>query len=173
VNAILQPRAPLPTRRRAMKVADVDEVLAIEAGAYSHPWTRGNFMDSLVAGYSAEVLLSISQAPQELLGYFVAMPGVDELHLLNITIAPTWQRLGHGTALLDAVRVLAQCQGLGSLWLEVRHNNQRARALYRRCGFAEVGVRKNYYPAPGGREDAVVMKLHVPAQFPEPPRVLD
>jgi [ribosomal protein S18]-alanine N-acetyltransferase len=156
-----------------MKAADIDGVLAIEASAYSHPWSRGNFVDSLVAGYSAEVLVSSSQAPQELLGYFVAMPGVDELHLLNITIAPAWQRLGHGTALLDAVRVLAQRQGLSSLWLEVRHGNQRAQALYRRYGFAEVGLRRAYYPAPGGREDAVVMKLNMCAQFTQPPRVLD
>jgi [ribosomal protein S18]-alanine N-acetyltransferase len=173
MNAVLQPRVPLPTRRRAMKAADLDEVLAIEARSYSHPWTRGNFMDSLMAGYSAEVLLSISQTPQELLGYFVAMQGVDELHLLNITIAPAWQKLGHGTAMLDAVRVLAQRHGLGTLWLEVRHSNQHAQALYRRCGFAEVGQRRNYYPAVGGREDAVVMVLNVRTQFTEPPRVLD
>jgi [ribosomal protein S18]-alanine N-acetyltransferase len=178
MSALLQPRTPLPTRRRAMKVADVDAVAAIEATAYSFPWTRGNFVDSLVAGYHAEVLLSQAPSasallPPQTLGYFVAMTGVDELHLLNITIAPAWQGLGHGTALLDAVRVLAQRLGLGSLWLEVRQGNTRAQTLYQRYGFAQVGLRKNYYPAPGSREDAVVMSLNVRSQFPEPPRVLD
>ncbi len=178
MSALLQPRAPLPTRRRAMKAADVDTVAAIEATAYSYPWTRGNFVDSLVAGYHADVLLAQGPMPPaqwspQVLGYFVAMTGVDELHLLNITIAPAWQGQGHGTALLDSVRVLAQRLGLGSLWLEVRQGNTRAQALYRRYGFAEVGLRKNYYPAPGSREDAVVMSLNVRSPFTEPPHVLD
>jgi ribosomal-protein-alanine N-acetyltransferase len=92
-------------------------------------------------------------------GYFVAMPGVDELHLLNITVAPAWQGQGHGQALLDVVMAQARARQLALLWLEVRQSNQRARALYRRRGFAEVGQRKGYYPAAGGREDAVVMRL--------------
>jgi [ribosomal protein S18]-alanine N-acetyltransferase len=178
MNALLQPRQPVPTRRREMKAADVDAVAAIEATAYSYPWTRGNFIDSLAAGYHADVLLALgdftaSQPAPPLLGYFVAMTGVDELHLLNITIAPAWQGLGHGTALLDSVLVLAQRLGLGSLWLEVRQGNARAQALYQRYGFAEVGRRKNYYPAPGQREDAVVMSLNVRSPLTEPPRVLD
>ncbi len=139
-----------------MTVADLPAVLAVEVCAYSHPWSQGNFIDSLAAGYAAEVLASPATG---VVGYFVAMPGVDELHLLNITVAPAWQRQGHGNALLDAVQAHARAQHLALLWLEVRQSNGRAQALYRRRGFAEVGLRKGYYPAVGRREDAVVMRL--------------
>lgn len=152
MNALLKPHAV----RRPMGVRDVDAVAAVEATAYGFPWSRGNFVDSLAAGYLAEVL---DGGDEGLLGYFVAMPGVDELHLLNITVAPAWQGRGLGSALLDAVRQHAADRGLAQLWLEVREGNHRARALYRRCGFAEVGLRRGYYPAAGGREDAVVMSL--------------
>lgn len=157
MNALLQPRAV----RRPMTVRDVDAVAAVEATAYGFPWSRGNFVDSLAAGYLAEVL---DGGDAGLLGYFVAMPGVDELHLLNITVAPAWQRRGLGSGLLDAVRQHAVDRGLARLWLEVREGNHRARALYRRRGFAEVGLRRGYYPAAVGREDAVVMSLALEAR---------
>lgn len=152
MNALLQPHGV----RRPMTVRDVDAVAAVEATAYGFPWSRGNFVDSLAAGYLAEVL---DGGDAGLLGYFVAMPGVDELHLLNITVAPAWQGRGLGSELLDAVRRHAVDRGFAQLWLEVREGNHRARALYRRRGFAEVGLRRGYYPAAGGREDAVVMSL--------------
>jgi ribosomal-protein-alanine N-acetyltransferase len=87
------------------------------------------------------------------------MTGVDELHLLNVTVAPPWQGQGHGRGLLEAVAGHGSRLGLATLWLEVRASNRRARALYRRFGFAEVGLRRHYYPAAGEREDAVVMSL--------------
>lgn len=152
MNAVLQPRQT----RRAMAVPDLDAVAAIEARAYSHPWSRGNFIDSLAAGYLAEVLVDGSGA---VLAYYVAMCGVDELHLLNITVAPEAQGQGHGRTLMAALHQHARDLGLGSLWLEVRDSNQRARALYRRLGYAEVGRRRDYYPAVLRREDAVVMSL--------------
>lgn len=146
------------TLLRPMRVADLDAVVAVEVLCYSHPWTRGNFIDSLAAGYGAELMLHPHDG---LVGYFVALAGAGELHLLNITVAPAFQGQGHGRRLLQAVRSRAQAQGLASLWLEVRRSNQRAQALYRRFGFAEVGLRRGYYPAAGGREDAVVMRLDV------------
>ena len=152
MNALLQPRL----WRRTMAVRDLDAVMAVETSVYSHPWTRGNFIDSLAAGYLAEVLWGQEAG---VVGYFVAMTGVGELHLLNLTMAPPWQGQGHGSSLLRAVREHAQALGLDSLWLEVRQSNERARELYRRRGFAEVGVRKGYYPAVVRREDAVVMSL--------------
>ncbi|MDT7837421.1 ribosomal protein S18-alanine N-acetyltransferase [Aquabacterium sp. OR-4] len=144
---------------RAMQVTDLDPVMAVEAGAYSHPWTRGNFIDSLAAGYDTELRLA---PPGQLIGYMVAMRGVGETHLLNITVAPAWQRRGHARALL--ARLLAQCRARAdeALWLEVRQSNAPARALYAACGFAEVGLRRGYYPAERGREDALVMRLGLP-----------
>ncbi len=139
-----------------MALRDLDAVVAIEARAYGWPWSRGNFVDTLAAGHIAEVL---EDRDAGLLGYFVAMTGVDELHLLNVTVAPEWQGRGHGSALLEAVVRHGRERGLATLWLEVRQSNHRARALYARRGFAEVGLRRGYYPAAGGREDAVVMRL--------------
>ena len=139
-----------------MAEARVEEVVAIERRAYDHPWTRGNFVDSLRSGYEAQVL----GAKGVILGYFVAMKGVDEVHLLNITVAPEHQGEGWGRVMLDAIALWSRGQGAQWLWLEVRVGNLRAQRIYERHGFRRVGERKSYYPgAPGHREDAVVMSL--------------
>jgi ribosomal-protein-alanine N-acetyltransferase len=139
-----------------MSEARLGDILAIERQAYEHPWTRGNFMDSLRAGYQAQVL----GANGVVLGYFVAMRGVDEVHLLNLTVAPGHQRAGWGRVMLDALALWARGQGAQWLWLEVRVSNTRAQGIYERHGYRRVGERKSYYPATQGpREDAVVMSL--------------
>ena len=144
---------------RAMSVRDLDEVVRIEASAYEFPWTRGNFIDSMHAGYD----LSVLDSPAGVLGYFVAMSGVDELHLLNLTVAQAVQGRGHARHMLDALCLRAQAKHARQLWLEVRLSNIRARALYERYGFRGVGMRRAYYPATGGmREDALVMSLNLP-----------
>jgi ribosomal-protein-alanine N-acetyltransferase len=158
VNALLAPEPLL----RAMNTRDLDAVLAIEASAYSFPWSRGNFIDSLAAGYRAQVLVD---AEAGIVGYFVAMAGVDEMHLLNITVAPAWQGRGLARGMLDALEAECRAQRRPMLWLEVRASNQRARALYARRGFAEVGLRRGYYPAAfSKREDAVVMSRRLLAE---------
>lgn len=142
-----------------MTVADIGYVVAIESAAYEFPWTRGNFIDSLAAGYQARVLRRVSG---EVLGYFVAMKGVDEMHLLNLTVAPAHQRRGHARHMLDGLVALCRAQHAAQLWLEVRESNARARELYRRYGFHQIGTRRGYYPAPlGKREDAAVMSFDV------------
>jgi len=154
-------RNPPPWDADAMRVPDLTEVMAVERQAYPVPWTHGNFVDSLAAGYPAEVL----RGPRaELLGYWVAMPGVDEMHLLNITVVPAWQGRGLAVAMLDRLVACCRERGLTQLWLEVRVSNERAREVYQRYGFAEVGRRRAYYPVQQGpREDAVLMSLSVPA----------
>ena len=147
---------PLTTRQ-------LDAVLAIELQAYTFPWTRGNFLDSLAAGYPSQVLYG---AQGELLGYYVAMEGVDELHLLNITVAPAVQGRGHARFMLDELRVFGRSKHAQQIWLEVRESNQHARDIYAHCGFTQVGLRRGYYPAArgthaSGREDAVVMSLRL------------
>jgi ribosomal-protein-alanine N-acetyltransferase len=150
-----------PPVLRPMTVAQVEAVMAIESAAYAFPWSRGNFIDSLAAGYPACVLQG---AQGELLGYFVAMGGVDEMHLLNITVAPPVQGRGHARVMFDALIPLCRAQRARTLWLEVRESNARARAMYAHLGFGQVGLRKGYYPAPfGRREDAVVMRLPIAA----------
>jgi [ribosomal protein S18]-alanine N-acetyltransferase len=140
-----------------MQFGDLDRVLAVERAAYSFPWSRGNFVDSLAAGYLAEMLLDDRAG---LVGYYVAMAGVDEMHLLNLTVAPAQQRRGHSRSLLDALERRCRERHLATLWLEVRASNARARQVYARRGFAEVGLRRGYYPAgKAQREDAIVMSL--------------
>jgi ribosomal-protein-alanine N-acetyltransferase len=138
-----------------MTLASLDGVVALETEVYPFPWTRGNFVDSLAAGYVAWTLNGIGG---ELLAYCVAMRGAGEMHLLNITVAPSARRQGLARLLLDAL--VDECRALEAerLWLEVRLANLDAQRTYLRLGFIKVGVRKGYYPAPGGaREDAVVM----------------
>ena len=134
----------------------IDSIVTVEQRAYTHPWTRGNFIDSLAVGYHCQMLV----AGHSLLGYFVAMKGVDEVHLLNITVAPEHQRQGWARVMLDALALWARGQGTQWLWLEVRVSNARAKAVYEAYGFRHVGTRRNYYPnGPAAREDAVVMSL--------------
>ncbi|WP_332812927.1 ribosomal protein S18-alanine N-acetyltransferase [Ramlibacter sp.] len=139
-----------------MTESRLPQVLPIERSAYDHPWTHGNFADSLRSGYEAQLLC----AGDQVLGYFVAMKGVDEVHLLNLTVAPAWQGQGWGRLMLEALALWSRRQGAQWLWLEVRVGNVRAQRLYERSGFRRVGERRRYYPAAGGgREDAIVMSL--------------
>jgi ribosomal-protein-alanine N-acetyltransferase len=139
-----------------MTKADLDEVFAVEKRVYPHPWSRGNFVDSIDAGYHAWVLRDHG----ELAGYFLLMAAVDEAHLLNVSVAESRQRQGLGLYLLDKVAACARGLGAESILLEVRPTNLRALQVYQRYGFAEIGRRKAYYPAHNGqREDAIVMRF--------------
>lgn len=132
------------------------QVLRIERAAYTHPWSELNFRDAISSGYQAQLLL----ADGFVLGYFVAMKGVDEVHLLNITVAPDFQGQGWGRMLLQGLTLWARTQGVQWVWLEVRVGNAHAIEVYQSQGFRRVGHRKAYYPADnGGREDAIVMSL--------------
>ena len=137
-----------------MTESRLGEVVTIERRAYAHPWTRGNFADSLRSGYQAQLLCADDDV---IMGYFVAMQGVDEVHLLNITVDPQFQGQGWGRVMLDALALWSRAQRAQWLWLEVRISNLRAQQVYLRYGYRRVGERKNYYPAVQGREDAIVM----------------
>jgi ribosomal-protein-alanine N-acetyltransferase len=139
-----------------MTVDDLDAVMRIERLAYAHPWSRAVFEDTVVAGYQAQRLL----AGTTLLGYFVAMKGVEEVHLLNITVAPAHQYKGWARVMLEALSLWARGQAAKTLWLEVRVSNSRALQIYQAQGFVQVGRRPKYYPSGHGqREDAIVMSL--------------
>ncbi len=134
----------------------LDKVLAVEQRTHVNPWNRANFTDALQAGNQVQLL----RAHGTLLGYFVAMPGVQEAHLLNITVAPEYQGQGCARTMLNALALWARAQQAQCVWLEVRAGNTRALQVYEAHGYRRVGVRKAYYPtANGGREDAVVMHL--------------
>ena len=176
---------PREARLEPITIERVPAVCAIEQQAYTHPWTPGNFTDSLVAGYHCQCLVApasddgeppppprgmralwsraaLRSASETLIGYFVAMKGVDEVHLLNITVAPAFQGQGWAPLMLEALGGWSRGQNAQWLWLEVRASNLRALSIYERHGFRRVGVRKGYYPAhPDTREDAVVMSLRL------------
>lgn len=144
---------------RPMTVDALDGVMVLEAEVYPFPWTRGNFVDSLASGYTAWTL---NRASGEIVGYCVAMAGAGEMHLLNITVAPAARRCGHAGRMLDELAQVCRETRSERLWLEVRESNDDARAAYLRLGFREVGMRKDYYPAPAARrEHAVVMTLDI------------
>jgi ribosomal-protein-alanine N-acetyltransferase len=136
-----------------MNARDIDEIVRIEHDVYSHPWGRVSFVNSLGNGHSCWVC----RVGGELIGYFVLMKAVDEAHLLNISVAEKHQGLGYGARLLHHAMDVARRCGAGTLLLEVRPSNERARILYRQFGFRQIGVRRGYYPAPEGREDALVL----------------
>lgn len=140
---------------RRMREADIPAVLLVEKDSYEFPWSAGNFHDSIHAGYSAWVY----EAGGGIIGHLVLMTAMDEAHLLNITIAPAWRRQGLGKILLEHALDTARQQHVKALYLEVRPSNKPAIALYEQAGFEAVALRKAYYPARQGREDALVMRV--------------
>ncbi len=156
MSAVLRPTESwLP-----MSESDLAMVHAVEADIYEFPWTVGNFRDSLASGYDCRVL----RDGPDLIGYAVLMSGAGEAHLLNLSVARPWQRRGVGSRMLARVLDAARAAGCGTLFLEVRPSNDAGRQLYARRGFRQVGLRRNYYPARNGREDALVLAIALEAQ---------
>lgn len=143
-------------RYAPMAEADLREVVAIEADLYPFPWTRGNFFDSVRAGYSVWVLRDAGAA---LVAYSVMTLMIDEAHLLNLSVARHSQRAGLGWRTLEWMAEVARGYGARTMLLEARPSNASAVRMYRRYGFEQIGVRRGYYPALGGREDALVMRI--------------
>jgi [ribosomal protein S18]-alanine N-acetyltransferase len=140
---------------RPMQMADLDAISEIEPQVYSHPWSRGNFSDSLNAGYSCWAY----EDNGILFGYAVLMTVLDEAHLLNISIAKSHQGQSLGRNLLEHMMQIARKHGAQNIFLEVRPSNTAAVRLYESIGFNEMAIRRNYYPAIAGREDAILMGM--------------
>lgn len=140
-----------------MAESELEEIVTIERAIHGHPWSRGNFADSMGAGYHCWV----ARREDALVGYGVMAIAAAEAHLLNLSVAPHWQRKGIGHELTRFFLKLARDYGAEKIYLEVRPTNAAARALYAGHGFAEIGVRRGYYPTPEGREDALIMELEL------------
>ena len=136
-----------------MADADVESVLSIEFAAFSHPWTRGIFLDCIQSGYECWLMFLGDQQ----VGHGVLSAAGDECHLLNLTVKPQSQSNGLGGKLLEHLMLQGRERGAETAFLEVRESNHPAIRLYERYGFNEIGRRRDYYPAVGGREDALVM----------------
>jgi len=138
---------------RGMTEADLDAVLRIERVVHEHAWTLGNFSDALRSGYQCKVF----ELDGVMVGYAVMLLAVDEAELLDIAIDAAHQRKGLGRKLLEAMFSLARHEGMRRVVLEVRTSNRPAISLYRAAGFEQIGLRRDYYPALNGREDAILM----------------
>ena len=165
MSAVMRPVAGL----EPMGEADLADVMAIEQAIYAFPWTIGNFRDSMRAGYRCLVYRT-GRSPRSahscaggmdgcMAGYAVMLVAAGEAHLLNLSVALACQRRGHGSLMLKQLIGLARDCGAERLFLEVRPSNDAGRNLYARHGFTQAGVRRNYYPAAEGREDALVLSL--------------
>lgn len=138
-----------------MTETDLDWIVTAEADLHAFPWSRGNFFDSLQAGYACWAMRR-GAVP---IAYAVLLLVLDEAHLLNISVCTAAQRQGVATLLLRHLFEQARVGGATQMFLEVRPSNEGALSLYQQQGFQSVGRRKRYYPAAGGgREDAIVMR---------------
>lgn len=139
---------------RPMDVASLSQVVDIERRAYAFPWTEGIFRDCLNVGYSAWVVASPAD---EVLAYAVMSMAVGEAHVLNLCVEPAYHQQGLGRFLLTHLQQIARSAGMDIMLLEVRKSNAAAIALYQGMGFHKLGVRKAYYPARDGSEDALLL----------------
>ena len=142
---------------RAMQTHDLERVFEIETRAYEFPWTLGIFHDCLRAGYGCWVLADDARV----IGYGILSTAAGEAHILNVCVAPEAQGRGHGRRLVQRLIDLSRWHRVERVFLEVRPSNPTAIALYHDLGFNEIGRRPNYYPAKGGREDALVMAVEL------------
>jgi len=140
---------------RPMTEADVAGVVALERASYQFPWSEGIFRDCLRVGYICRVVTSANG----LIGYGVMSVGAGEAHILNLCIDAGLRCQGIGRRMLDYLLDRAVAAGMSEAFLEVRPSNTAAIRLYLSLGFDQVGMRRGYYQAVGGREDAAVLKL--------------
>jgi ribosomal-protein-alanine N-acetyltransferase len=142
---------------RTMKYADLKRVISVEKKAYPHPWTIGIFRDCLRVGYHAWVMT----LDNNIIGYGIVMLSPGEAHILNICISPDYQKKGLGRHLLRYMLKKMNQTDVDMALLEVRRSNEHAQELYKSEGFHELGVRKGYYPADKGREDAIILAKYI------------
>ncbi|HEX4267772.1 MAG TPA: ribosomal protein S18-alanine N-acetyltransferase [Steroidobacteraceae bacterium] len=147
---------------RPMTEADVADVFAIERASYQFPWSEGIFRDCLRVGYVCRVLTLESQVT----GYGVMSVGAGEAHVLNLCVADAYRCRGLGRRMLAYLLERGAAAGMSEAFLEVRPSNTAAIRLYRAIGFEQVGMRRGYYQALGGREDAAVLRLTLRGRRP-------
>lgn len=138
---------------RAMRRTDVAAVVSIEQSQYDFPWTVGIFRDCLRTGYVCRVC----EGGDGVVGYAIMSVSAGECHILNICIEKNWQNLGLGTRMLNHLIEVGRNHRGRIAFLEVRRSNQRAQSLYASLGFNEIGERKDYYPAVGGRRESAIV----------------
>jgi len=142
---------------RTMNYSDLKQVVAVEKKSYPHPWTLGIFRDCLRVGHHAWVMT----LDKKVIAYAIIMLSPGEAHILNICVAPDYQTKGLGRYLLRYLINRTDQTDIDMVLLEVRRSNAKAQLLYQSEGFHELGVRKAYYPADNGREDAIILAKYL------------
>jgi ribosomal-protein-alanine N-acetyltransferase len=142
---------------RPMMEIDLPEVAQIEQGSYAFPWSENIFRDCLRVGYTCRAL----DLAGRIIGYGVMSLGAGEAHILNVCVRDEFRTVGFGRRLLEHLLERAAAAGVGEAFLEVRPSNLAAIRLYSQLGFEQIGIRRGYYQAPDGREDAIVLKLEL------------
>ncbi len=150
-------------RFRPVLPGDLPRVMEIERLAFAHPWSEDLVRRELEHDWSIFLLASEAregapaEAPEAAVGFVIAWLGHDELHVLNVAVAPEERRRGTGRALMEEVQERGRRLGARLATLEVRSSNAGALALYRALGWRQVGIRPGYYADED--EDAVIMEL--------------
>lgn len=144
---------------REMYPDDLEQVIRIEYEIFLFPWSIVNFSDSIKAGYHCRVLVQPNS--DLVMGYGILMTGPGEAHVLTLGVGAAWQSQGLGRKMLRYLIELSRKHQAEFVLLDVRESNTGAINLYQRLGFQQIAVRKGYYPAMCGREDALVMKLEL------------
>jgi ribosomal-protein-alanine N-acetyltransferase len=142
---------------RPMVEIDLPEVAAIEQASYAFPWSENIFRDCLRVGYTCRAL----DLADRVIGYGVMSLGAGEAHILNVCVRNEFRSLGFGRRLLEHLLERAGASGVAEAFLEVRPSNLAAIRLYQHLGFEQIGIRRGYYQAPDGREDAIVLKREI------------
>jgi len=158
VSWLVHPDPLGPLQLIHLSESELDALLKIEQSVYAKPWTRGNFLDAMKSNNWCQLLMN----GRTLTGYFVAMMGFQEVHLLNLTVALDFQHKGYGLHMLESLALMSKTVDAQWIWLEVRVSNERAFKVYEKFGFKKVGERKNYYPLTSHqREDAIIMSYRL------------
>jgi [ribosomal protein S18]-alanine N-acetyltransferase len=139
---------------RPMNELDISAVVAVEKSAYQFPWSEGIFRDCLRVGYVCRVV----DVGGELGGYGIMSIGAGEAHILNVCIRDVFRSRGYARKILSYLLERARASGMHEAFLEVRPSNVAAARLYHSLGFEQVGIRRGYYQASVGREDAAVLR---------------
>lgn len=145
---------------RPMEADDLPVLMVLERSSHLTPWTEGNFRDALAAGN----LCLVGEQGGVLVACAVLQMAAGEAQLLTMAVQETMRREGLGGQMLSELIERATAYGAGAVWLEARVSNAAAIGLYHRAGFVDIGWRRNYYATQDGREDAIMMRLALPAR---------
>jgi len=152
MSAVLQEPAP---NFRPMTEADIPFILEVENHAYVFPWSEEIFKDCLRVGYCCWLM----ELEDVISAYGIVSIAAGESHVMNLCVNPEYHGMGFGRMMLDFMLDVTKKHNVDNIFLEVRPSNSQAKRLYESAGFCEVGIRKDYYPAEVGREDAIIMAL--------------